>query len=76
MTNSFTCAPQFDFPATISPLLDDFSPYRAETDISFKRERVKDLFFEVLLYHSYVSDPPTGAESGDYGLTTLLGYSF
>ena len=64
------------FTSNIFPLLEDFSNYRAETDISFKREFVKDLYFEVLLYHSYVSEPPTGAESGDYGLTTSLGYSF
>jgi len=64
------------FTTNIYPLLEDFSQYRAETDISFKREFVEDLFFEVLLYHSYVSEPPTGAESGDYGLITSLGYSF
>jgi len=64
------------FTTNIFPLLDNFSQYRAETDISLKREFVKDLFFEVLLYHSYVSEPPTGAESGDYGVTTSLGYSF
>jgi len=66
----------FSFTTNIFPLLEDFSHYRAETDISFKREFVKDLFFEVLLYHSYVSEPPTGAENGDYGITTSLGYSF
>ena len=64
------------FTTNIFPLLKDFSQYRAETDISLKREFVNDLFFEVLLYHSYVSEPPTGAESGDYGITTSLGYSF
>ena len=64
------------FTTNIYPLLKDFSHYRAETDLSLKREFVKDLFFEVLLYHSYVSDPPTGAENGDYGITTSLGYSF
>jgi len=67
---------RFSFTTNIFPLLEDFSQYRAETDISFKREFVEDLFFEVLLYHSYVSEPPTGAESGDYGITTSLGYSF
>lgn len=66
----------FSLTTNIFPLLEDFSQYRAETDISFKREFVEDLFFEVLLYHSYVSEPPTGAESGDYGITTSLGYSF
>jgi hypothetical protein len=57
-------------------LLDGFSQYQTETDISCKREFVKDLFFDVLLYHSYDSNPPTGAKSGDYGITTSLGYSF
>jgi len=64
------------FTTNIFPRLEDFSSYRAETDISLKREFVADLFFEILLYHSYVSEPPTGAESGDYGVTTSLGYSF
>jgi len=65
-----------NFTTNIFPLLKDFSQYRAETDVSFKREFVKDLFFEVLLWHSYASEPPTGAENGDYGITTSLGYSF
>lgn len=64
------------FKTNIYPLLEDLSQYRAETDISFKREFIDDLYFEVLLYHSYVSEPPIGAEKGDYGLVTSLGYSF
>lgn len=67
---------RLSFTTNIYPLLEDLSQYRAETDISLKREFVKDLFFEVLLYHSYASDPPTGAEKGDYGVTTSFGYSF
>ena len=67
---------RLSFTTNIYPLLEDLSQYRAETDISLKREFVKDLFFEVLLYHSYASDPPTGAEKGDYGITTSFGYSF
>ena len=66
MINSFTCPPQFDFPTNIFPLLDGFSQYQTEKDISCKREFVKDFFFDVLLYHSYDSNPPTGAESGDF----------
>lgn len=62
--------------SNIYPLLEDFSQYRSETDLSFKHEFVKDLNFEVSLYHSYLSDPPEGSESRDYGLTTSLGYSF
>ena len=67
---------RLSFTSNIFPLLEDLSQYRAETDISFKREFIKDLFFEVLLYHSYVSKPPTGADNGDYGITTSFGYSF
>jgi hypothetical protein len=66
----------FSFTTDIYPLLKDFSQIRAETDISFKREFISDLFFEILVYHSYLSDPPFGAEKSDYGITTSLGYAF
>ncbi len=70
--------PQSSFSVTTSvfPLLEDFSQFRSQTDLSFKREFIGDLFFEVILYHSYLSDPPTGAARSDYGATTSLGYSF
>lgn len=67
---------KFTFTSRIYPLLEDLSSYRAETDLVLRREFFEDLFFDVTLYHSYVSDPPTGAESEDYGITTSLGYSF
>ena len=60
----------------IYPLLTDLSSYRSETDLSFRREFVKDLFFDVTAYHSYSSDPPTDAEQTDYGVTTSIGYSW
>ena len=66
----------FSLTTTIFPLLEDPSQYRANTDMSFKREFIDDLFFEVLIYHSYLSEPPLGAENADYGVTTSLGYSF
>jgi putative salt-induced outer membrane protein YdiY len=64
------------FTSKIYPLLEDLSSYRAETDLSLKREFIEDLFFEIVVGHSYLSDPPTGASSTDYAVTTSLGYSF
>ena len=64
------------FTTKIYPLLEDLSSFRAETDLSFRREFVEDLFFEFAVGHSYLSDPPTDAESIDYAITTSLGYSF
>ena len=60
----------------IYPLLTDLSSYRSETDLSFRREFIKDLFFDVTAYHSYSTNPPTDAEKTDYGVTTSIGYSW
>ncbi len=65
-----------NFTTIIYPLLEDLSKYRAETDLSFKREFVEDLFFEVSVGHSYLSEPPVDSASIDYAVTTSLGYSF
>lgn len=62
--------------STVYPLLEDFSSYRVETDLSLRRELIEDLFLELTLGHSYNSDPPTGAASSDHVVTTSLGYSF
>ncbi len=64
------------FTSTVYPLLEDFSRYRAESDLSLKREVFEDLFLELGVGFSYISDPPTGAASSDYIATTSLGYSF
>ena len=66
----------FTFTSKIYPLLEDLSQYRAETDMSFRREVVEDLFLDLTIGHSYISDPPTGASSVDYNITTSVGYSF
>jgi hypothetical protein len=65
-----------NFTTSLYPLLEDFSSYRAETDLSFRYEFIEDLFFDFTLYHSYSSDPPEDAISTDYGVTTSVGYSF
>ena len=64
------------FVSTIYPTLNDFSSYRAETDLTFRREFIDDLFLDLSVYHSYLSEPPDGSANTDYGITTSLGYSF
>jgi putative salt-induced outer membrane protein YdiY len=66
----------FRITATIFPLLEDFSSYRAESDLSLRREVYEDLFLELGVGYSYISQPPTGAEKSDYTATTSIGYSF
>lgn len=66
----------FSFTSNVYPLLDDLSVFRAESDLSLRREFIDDLNFEVLIYHSYQSDPTEGSANSDYGVTTSLGYSF
>ena len=66
----------FRFTATVFPLIDDLSRYRAESDLSLRREVFEDLFLELGVGYSYISDPPTGAEKLDYTATTSIGYSF
>ena len=66
----------FNFTSTIFPLLEDFSQYRVESDLSLRREVWEDLFWELAVGFSYLSVPPTDAESTDYTATTSLGYSF
>jgi hypothetical protein len=64
------------FSTQVFPLLKDLSSFRAETNLSFRREIVNDLFFDLSVYHSYLSDPPEGSEKDDYGVVTSLGYKF
>jgi putative salt-induced outer membrane protein YdiY len=66
----------FRFTSTIYPLLEDASQYRAESDLSLRREVFVDLFLELGVGFSYISHPPTGAEKSDYTATTSIGYSF
>lgn len=64
------------FTTKIYPELDDMSRYRAESDLSWRREFIDDLFFELKIGASYISDPVEGAQSSDSVVTTSVGYSF
>jgi uncharacterized protein DUF481 len=58
------------------PSLTESGRWRGNLDISLRREIISDLFFDISMYESYDSDPPTGAETTDYGIVTSLGYKF
>jgi len=64
------------FTTNVYPLLEDLSSYRAESDLTYRHEFIEDLFFDLTVYRSYLSDPPEGAVGTDYGVTTSIGYSF
>jgi len=64
------------FTSTIYPLIEDLSQYRAETDLSFKREFFNDFFWDLTVRHSYLSDPPADGSSSDHNVTTSIGYKF
>ena len=64
------------FTIDIFPRLDDFSSYRADSNLTLRREIVEDLFLDLSVYYRYLSDPPLGAHRDDYGLITSVGYSF
>jgi len=61
---------------TVYPLLEDLGVYRAETDLTFRREIINDLDLDLSIYQSYQSDPPAGSSNSDYGVTTSLAFSF
>lgn len=62
--------------ATVYPLLEDLTQFRAESDINLMREIINDLYLNLGIGYSYTSYPPTGAANSDYVFTTSIGYSF
>jgi hypothetical protein len=64
------------FTTDIFPLLEDFSSFRSNSNLTLRREIVEDLFFDLSVYYKYLSDPAFLAEKEDYGVVTSIGYSF
>ena len=60
----------------VYPLLSNLSTFRSETNLSFRREFIDDLFLNLTFFHSYATDPPPDAAKEDYGVTTSIGYSW
>ena len=62
---------------TIFVGVSDWGRNRAEQNLAFRREFIKDLFWEISTYASYDSRPPESANSSaDYGVVSSLGDSF
>jgi hypothetical protein len=66
----------FNVTSTYYPLLDDVSDYRAESDLTFRREFIEDVYLDLGLNYSYQSNPPSGGAKSDYAVTTSLSYEF
>ena len=59
------------------PSLTERGRYRFNLDIKFRREIVKDLFFDLSYYHEYDSQASSGEGSKkDYGIVTSIGWSY
>lgn len=71
--------PSVDLSARLAvyPSITDSGRTRAQFDINFRWEMIKDLFWDLNYYNTYDSDPPSGSTSTtDYGVVTSLGWSF
>src|SRR5262245_19707759 len=62
--------------AYLYPSLTESGRHRGNLDVSLRREIISDLVFDISLYESYDSDPPSGGETTDYGFVTSIGYKF
>jgi putative salt-induced outer membrane protein YdiY len=64
------------FTTNYYPVLEDPSIYRMESSLVFSREFIADLDFELDLYYTYQSEPPTEGSRTDNGIITSLSYSW
>jgi hypothetical protein len=63
--------------ATVFPGLTDWGRIRAEFDTVFRREMVKDFFWDIDFYFSFDSREQTDETSNDdWGIVTSVGYTF
>jgi len=60
----------------VFPSLNHSSRTRAELDVDYTHEIVKDFFWGMTLYSSYDSRPPLGAEDSDFGVVMSIGWQF
>jgi hypothetical protein len=62
--------------AYLYPSLTESGRLRGNLDVSWRREIISDFFFDISLYDSYDSDPPSEGTTSDYGVVTSFGYKF
>jgi len=64
------------FTTNVYPLLEDLSSFRSDSNLTLRREIIDDLFLDLSVYYTYLTDPAFGAENDDYGVVTSIGFSF
>jgi hypothetical protein len=64
------------FSTHLYPLLKDLTSLRGDADLTFSREFIEDLFFDVTLYYTFVNEATATAAKDDYGVNTSLTYKF
>ena len=63
--------------ARVLPSVIDAGRVRIQADAKVRLELFKDLFWQLTLYESFDSDPPSALSSrNDFGITTSFGWSF
>lgn len=62
---------------TLFPSLTEAHRYRANFNLSLRRELIENFFLDLSTYYDYDSEPPSDASAkDDYGVITSVGYSF
>jgi putative salt-induced outer membrane protein YdiY len=60
----------------VFPGITESGRLRVNTDITFRNELIRSLFWDLSFYSTYDNRPPQGASREDYGIVTSLGASF
>jgi hypothetical protein len=62
---------------TLLPSFTEAHRYRANFNLSLRREIIENFFLDLSTYYDYDSEPPSDAATkDDYGVVTSVGYSF
>lgn len=63
--------------AALFPSFTEAHRYRANFNLSLRREIIENFFLDLSTYYDYDSEPPSDASAkDDYGVVTSVGYSF
>lgn len=62
---------------SLYPSLTEQERVRSRTDVTLKRDLIRDFDLELSFYHEYDTRPPAeGAAKSDHGITTSIAYTF